>query len=145
MADALAFMYWRARIDANDVEFVLAPPRQLDGDSDKPAIGLGLGRRHFFSSSTGLFGEQQHAMWVLDFDCCGEMTLDEDGVERAAKAFVRNDPYFPGPYRAHFCVVVLWIVFEARFLERSARMLEGVVSEEVRRLPGMFVERVKAR
>lgn len=142
MADALAFMYWRARIDANDVEFVLAPPRQhLAGGGDAAAMGLGLGR-HSSSAGGTLFGEQ-HAMWVLDFDCCGNMTLDEDGVERAAKTFVRNDPYFPRPYGAHFCDVVLWRLFEERFLDRSARMLEGL-PEEVRRLPGLFVERVKA-
>lgn len=27
LADALAFLYWAAKVDANDVEFVLAPPR----------------------------------------------------------------------------------------------------------------------
>ena len=28
MAEALALMHWGARTDANDVEFVLAPPRE---------------------------------------------------------------------------------------------------------------------
>ncbi|KAK3669285.1 hypothetical protein LTR78_010823 [Recurvomyces mirabilis] len=80
MADALAVIYWHAKVDANDVEFVLAPA------GTHPASA---------AWSSGVLGE--HTMWVLDFDCCGVMTQDEEGVEKAARAFYRNDPYFPRP------------------------------------------------
>jgi hypothetical protein len=53
MADALALMHWVAEIDANDVEFVLAPPRE-DQSSEKPVFQSECLRRH--------------SMWILDFD-----------------------------------------------------------------------------
>ncbi|OAA69949.1 hypothetical protein LEL_09765 [Akanthomyces lecanii RCEF 1005] len=45
MADALAFLHWSARVDAGDVEYVLAPPRSNDM-ANSPSIG-----------SEGLFSE----------------------------------------------------------------------------------------
>lgn len=82
MADALAFVHWQARVDANDVEFVLAPPRQDHRSRPAPFESAALG---------------SHVMWILDFDCCREMAMNEDGVDKAAKAFWRNDPYYPRP------------------------------------------------
>lgn len=39
MADALAFLYWIAKVDANDVEFVLAQPRSNDPpDMKSPSL-----------------------------------------------------------------------------------------------------------
>ena len=81
-------------------------------------------------------------MWVLDFDCCRRMEMDEDGVKRAARAFVRNDPYFPRTGRENPDDGALWDVFEERFLERSAEILEGE-GEEVRRLPGVLIWEIK--
>lgn len=75
MADALAFLYWIAKVDANDVEFVLAQPRSNDPpDMNSPSL--------IHSDVLGTL-----AIWILDFDCCNDMTLDESGIERAADAF----------------------------------------------------------
>lgn len=82
MADALALMHWGARIDANDVEFVLAPPRV---ESLPPS-------RTFQSEHLGA-----HCMWMLDFDCCRAISMDEAGVEKACVAFFKNDPFYPRP------------------------------------------------
>lgn len=123
MADALAFLYWSAKTDAADVEFVLAPaPRHRGGEQ----IG-----KTFASDALG-----NYAVWVVDFDCCRSITMDRDGVERAARAFVGNDPYFPRPGRE------LWDEFVGMFLDASKRVLEvqnGVASD----LPDLWVEAVE--
>lgn len=77
MAEALAFMHWRACIDAKDVEFVLAPCRQPAQDA--PALSQGA------PFTAGQLG--QHAMWIVDFDCCRPITLNQEGVNQAVIAF----------------------------------------------------------
>lgn len=79
MAETLANLYWRAHVDANDMEFVLAPPRK---DSAHPIKSHILG---------------EHAVWILDFDCCKLITVDETGVEQAVIVFYKNDSFFPRP------------------------------------------------
>ncbi|KAL2129185.1 hypothetical protein VTI74DRAFT_8113 [Chaetomium olivicolor] len=49
MADALAFMHWEAKIDANDVEFVLARPRDPSATPNtQPGIGSHVPRMKGF-------------------------------------------------------------------------------------------------
>ena len=76
MAEALAIMHWICEIDGNDVEFVLAPP-------DPQAKG----------TTSNCLGE--HSVWMLDFDLCRMMTMDEWGVKQAVVAFWRNDSFYP--------------------------------------------------
>ncbi|KAI9170692.1 hypothetical protein HJFPF1_00162 [Paramyrothecium foliicola] len=79
MAEALATLHWRLRTDAADVEFVLGAHR---GDKADDSSSMPLG---------------QHALWLLDFDCCRPITADEAALDPIARAFWRNDPYFPQP------------------------------------------------
>ncbi|KAF2993556.1 hypothetical protein E8E14_001591 [Neopestalotiopsis sp. 37M] len=107
VAKALAFMYWKAKIDANDVEFVLAP----SPDSVIPK---------FHSKHLG-----GHNLWILDFDCCRGMSMDEEGVRQAAQAFLRNDPFYPCPGREKREDQELWTHFKAQFLEASSCFLQN--------------------
>jgi Zinc finger protein len=68
MAEALATIHWYGERDANDVEFVLAPPR----NETQPKLSNILG---------------DHTMWLLDFDCCRRMSMDEKGVDQAVAPF----------------------------------------------------------
>ena len=119
MAEALAIMHWIAKIDANDVEFVLAPPRK--------------GTQSFCSLSLGA-----HCMWILDFDCCRSITMDQAGVEQAAAAFWKNDPYFPRPAKSSREDRELWAVFKEQFLQTSGNILG---SDDIARL---LMERIEA-
>ncbi len=119
MAEALAILHWVAKIDANDVEFVLAPPRE--------------GAPSFSSSSLG-----EHCIWILDFDCCRSITIDEAGVDQAAAAFWKNDPYFPRPARSSPEDRELWAAFKEEFLRTSGKVLG---SERIARL---LMERIEA-
>ncbi|KAL4881648.1 zinc finger protein-domain-containing protein [Aspergillus karnatakaensis] len=98
MADALAVMHWVAEVDGNDVEFVLAAPNNKSGQTWSNVLG-------------------KHQMWLLDFDLVRTITLDEQGVEQAAKAFCKNDPFFPRP------ASLLWRAFSQQYLATSAHCL----------------------
>ncbi|KAH8725811.1 zinc finger protein-domain-containing protein [Phaeosphaeriaceae sp. PMI808] len=127
MADALALMHWGAQIDANDVEFVLAPPRR--GGPPPPST--------FQSEYLGI-----HCMWILDFDCCRPLSMDEAGIEKACVAFFRNDPFYPRPGSREAADEELWQVFKQRFLVASRRILREV-SEDGRFLSEKLVERIE--
>ncbi|KAJ5056937.1 zinc finger protein-domain-containing protein, partial [Bipolaris maydis] len=124
MAEALALMYWGARIDANDVEFVLASAR-----ADHTPT--------FASDYLGI-----HCMWILDFDCCRPIQVDETGVEQACAAFYKNDPFYPRPGSGEAADEELWVLFKQRFLESSWRVM-GEASQDKWFLADMLVERIE--
>lgn len=98
MAETLATLHWLALVDANDVEFVLAPPR--------------LGTDAKLSNFLG-----EHTLWLLDFDCCRAMSMDEEGVAKSVEAFFGNDPYYPRPGEAS------WTAFRETYLRTSSRII----------------------
>ncbi len=136
IANTLAVLYWKAHIDANDVEFVLAPPPSQD--HAVPA-NEALAPQSIINSHT--LGE--HVVWILDFDCCRRMPLDEKGVEQAVEAFYRNDPFYPRPRHGSSKDQALWTFFKDRFLEASEAILEHGSPEA--RLPALWVESVERR
>ena len=93
MAETLAILYWKARIDANDVEFVLAPPPKLNHSKrfEEPLAYDAVIKSHNLG---------EHVLWILDFDCCKPISLDEKGVDQAVTALYKNDPYYPRPKRS---------------------------------------------
>lgn len=127
MAEALAVMHWVAEVDGNDVEFVLAAPNDI----------LDQDRRS--RSWSDVFGE--HQMWLLDFDLVREITMDSEGVQKAVKAFWKNDPFFPRP-DAHS---ELWKGFRGQYLQTSERCISRKHgnNKEVLELPGAFIYSVE--
>jgi hypothetical protein len=81
-------------------------------------------------------------MWMLDFDCCGEMPLTEEGVREVAKRFWMGDPFFPHP-DCKGCEgdERLWEAFRDRYLCASRGILSGE-DESVRMLPELLVARI---
>lgn len=137
MAGALAFMHWCARIDAKDVEFVLAPGRKPADGANSPELRRGT------PFTAGQLG--QHALWMLDFDCCRSITLDQDGVGRTVTAFYRNDPFYPLPGRPKNSVdAALWQVFCDHYLATSQKLLADE-SPEIWKLPSLLTEQLVQR
>lgn len=136
IAKTLAVLYWKAHIDANDVEFVLAPPPSSDR---AVPTNEALAPQSIISSDT--LGE--HVVWMLDFDCCRRMPLDEKGVEQAVEAFYRNDPFYPRPRQGNSKDQALWTFFKDRFLEASEAILEHGSPEAC--LPALWIELVLGR
>lgn len=83
LAEALAHCYWRAHVDAHDVEFVFAPT--CSTQSSTPTFKL-----------AGL--EHELFIWMLGYDCVREMEQSEEDIRRAVHAFYQNDSYFPRPH-----------------------------------------------
>jgi hypothetical protein len=50
-------------------------------------------------------------MWILDFDCCKNISLDEAGMEEAVIAFYKNDLFYPRPGCDDKNDQALWRVF----------------------------------
>lgn len=135
MAETLALLYWKAQVDANDVVFVLAPPRTHHSMNPK-ADGA-----HPSIINSHILGD--YAVWILNFDCCRDMSLDEAGVEQAAAAFCRNDPYYPRPKPDDPEIQEPWEKFKKWFLEEREAIL-GTESPEAR-LPALWVGMVERR
>ena len=136
MAETLANLYWKAHIDANDIEFVLAPPPAHDS-----LLSLEKHMAHHTTINSPTLGE--HVIWILDFDCCKPMTLDEKGVEQAVAAFYKNDPFYPRPRRDDVKQQELWTLFKDRFLEASEAILGKGHSGA--QLPALWVELVEQK
>lgn len=64
-------------------------------------------------STTGALG--QHCMWILDFDCCQNPSMDEAGIDQACMSFWRNDPFYPRPGSGNVADEKPWEVFRTRF------------------------------
>ena len=126
MAEALAIMHWGAQIDANNVEFVLAPPR--------------LKHPHSLTFQSDYLGV--HCMWVLDFDCCRSISVNEAGVEQACTTFFKNDPFYPRPGTGEAADEDLWTVFKKRFVQPSMRVL-GEVRQDKWFLTNKLIERIE--
>lgn len=124
MAETLAILYWKAHVDVNDVEFVLAPPRI--GTSVASEI-----QSDFLSP---------HVMWIIDFDCCRAMEMTPDGVTQAVTAFLKNDPFYPSPGKQDVRDQRNWTIFTEVFLGKS----RGLLDKQDFGLAGLWVERVEA-
>ena len=126
MADALAVLHWEAKIDADDVELVLgSAPTNLYNQVPKfaelerlPAnSNVGVPPRHNFQ-------KRSVHLWLLDFNMCSKITLDDLGVKKAVKAFYRNDPYFPRPLAENRNDKRLWELFSERYMATSKLILD---------------------
>ncbi|KAB2571406.1 hypothetical protein BFW01_g10021 [Lasiodiplodia theobromae] len=151
VAGALATMHWKARVDGRGVEFVLGsvPPGMA---RLKPLTAAELEGLEPGSDTERLVQKRAAVcLWLLDFDQCGNMSMDDKGVERAVEAFCGNEPYYPRPV---VVVVVdgedggdgkdarLWKGFCARYLEISDRILSGTALP--RYLPRLMLESIEA-
>lgn len=157
MAESLAFMHWCARIDAKDIEFVLAPARSatttslsLDEDYIHEALSNYEAPLYDLKApslgSAPLFEDGQlgkHAMWILDFDCCHPITMDKIGVDQAVVAFYRDDPFYPTPKRENGVDTALWEIFREHYIITSHALLKD--DGTMQKLPTLFIEKLVRR
>ena len=98
LAETIAQLFWKAHVDANDVEFVPTPPWKGDA-----VYHQGIFAPVIESNVSG-----EHGVCIIDSDLCRDMTMNRGGVEQAVKAFLGNDPYFPHPRRESSLDQLLW-------------------------------------
>jgi hypothetical protein len=88
MADALAVMHRRVRIDADDVEFVLdsAPTRTTFALVVQPLTATDINsmpkNTSTWTSSFENFKRRTVRIWILDFDPCKDIPLEKKVVEQ---------------------------------------------------------------
>ena len=127
MAETLAVMHWGAGIDGNDIEFVLGSP------SPAPST-------RSIVRSENILGT--HVVWVLDFDLCREMPMNEEGVQQAVTAFYKNDPFYPRPLSSPS----LWKVFREQYLLSSVEVIVDAPNKDKRAfLSRRFIETIEKR
>lgn len=154
MAQSLAVMHWEAGLDAGDVEFVLGAPRSASQDQVElvpsstiatlpynsctrwreppektttmtaPDTWCREPHLHAYEASEAKTMATALDLWLLDFDCCGLITMDAHGIEKAASTLYRNDPYYPRPCSPESPDFGIWEVFRKSYLECSKRILE---------------------
>ncbi|KAK9780528.1 putative DUF3669 domain-containing protein [Seiridium cardinale] len=83
-------------------------------------------------------------LWILDFDCCKRMSMDEQGVQQGAEAFLQNDPFYPRPGKDNEEDKELWGYFRAAYEEASSfiSQTDSQVSERRPRLLMDTIERI---
>lgn len=146
MADALAVIHWDAHLDGRDIEFVLGSGAAAFGQPKVESKECLSGQQIPVSAVWRKGPSHSHSqkrivrIWVLDFDQCRHMTVDDDGVKDAVEAFYLNEPYYPRPGCTNRQDQVLWIVFCNRYLSKSYEILgDGAGAGE---LPERFIQEV---
>jgi hypothetical protein len=149
LASTLAVIHFKAEIDARDVEFVLgtAPSFSHNQAPTSAEILTGSPRMSSAPAGTGInFTNRWIHLWVLDFNECAPITMDETGMETAAVAFHQNAPYCPRPPRAATVsnaeMDEVWVTFEQSYLRTSSTVLRERAMDP-QRLPRLFIEKVK--
>ena len=135
MANTLALLHWVAKIDADDVEFVLgSAPTQMHSQVPDPEELTNLPVN---STTIGPVDFQRRAVhiWLLDFNKCNLMSMDEKGTDNAVKAFFKNDPYYPRPPGDNARDQQLWKVFRDSYLTASQKFGQTGLAQ-------MFIEKV---
>lgn len=75
---------------------------------------------------------------MLDFDLCRDMSMDEDGVKQAVKAYWINDPFYPHPGDK-----LLWEEFRKQYLRTSDEICGGLGLDTLVGLPKLFIDLVE--
>jgi hypothetical protein len=145
IAGALAALHWKACVDARDVEFVLgSSPTLTRSIIDISATPLENITPETYVGPSELDVNDWHRrevrLWLLDFNLCSQIPMDEAGVAMAAEAWRLNDPYFPRPFQDSPVCRELWNVFVSRYIDVADLILEK--SPHLRELPRKFIKSV---
>ncbi|KAK0609631.1 hypothetical protein DIS24_g12301 [Lasiodiplodia hormozganensis] len=146
MAGALAAMHWKAKIDARDVEFVLGTAPIAYPAKPLTSVELANMELNTYTEMrvfTGLsYVQRTTHLWVLDFNQCQPISMDEAGVSQAVEAYMINDPYYPRPPveddDGHDSR--LWSTFAIRYVRISDQILRK--NPELRSFPRLFINKV---
>ncbi|KAK1471094.1 hypothetical protein CCUS01_06208 [Colletotrichum cuscutae] len=151
MAHALAVMHWVAKIDGNDVEFVIrsSPVAEQVVRTDYRLVDI-LALKPMTSTYELLthnppdFGRRVTSLWMIDFDDCHDITMDDAGIDKAVKAFIETSHYCPRPNSGDNYIETMWKDFSSMYLSFSSTILTKLGKKnELGNLPAKFVERLK--
>ncbi|KAK2591965.1 hypothetical protein QQS21_010337 [Conoideocrella luteorostrata] len=146
MAHAMAVLHWHTRIDGNDVEFVLGSSpmqeQQVRGRMDLHTLNSYTGPTSNYEKITHSradFAKRLTSLWMIDFDDCSDISMNQDGVEKAVKAFVDTNHYCPRPNSGNNFIQQAWYEFGKRYLDWSAKILEKTNFSNLKDYPLKFL------
>ena len=155
MADILAVFHFKAKMDADDIDIVLGTaavgsPRKCQplSSAEIGQIPAGQSTREESSNMHRNFKKRTIHLWVLDFNACKPITMNEQGINAAVKSFWDNSgQYFPRPVRELPRDHELWQLFSSQYLESCRKLidiedLDQEVREKRHKLPKMFLNKV---
>lgn len=144
IGEGLAIVHWAARFDGRDIEWVMgSSPAQEDDIPTLAERKEWMGQGQYLSSRLQLdFRRRTSYVWLLDFNQCKPISLDEAGINMAASAFFDNDPYYP---RAGHGDGSVWRTFAEAYLAMGQKILDpAIVRDKIADLPKQFVDKVAA-
>ncbi|KAK1540369.1 hypothetical protein CPAR01_06358 [Colletotrichum paranaense] len=151
MAHDLGVMHWVAKIDGNDVEFVIGsfPVAEQVVRTDYRLVDI-LALKPMTSTHELLthklpdFGRRVTSLWMIDFDDCHDITMDDAGIDKAVKAFIETNHYCPRPNSGGDYIETMWKDFSSMYLSFSSTIMTKLGKKnELGNLPAKFVERLK--
>ncbi|ORY55842.1 zinc finger protein-domain-containing protein, partial [Pseudomassariella vexata] len=100
MAKGLAFLNFGAQYDGKNIDWAIACPR-----------------------ASSCHPEFDHTLWMLDFNNCQPMSMNEAGVWKVAKAFWHNKPYYPRPGKGRADDEKLWQLFRKTYVDAAQEII----------------------
>ncbi|KAJ1338252.1 DUF3669 domain-containing protein [Microdochium nivale] len=152
MAHALAVMHWHTGIDAKDIEFVLGSSPMEDQKIRNQGYTMQQLAKLPAQSSTYErvthshvnFNKRVISLWMIDFDDCHDITMNEAGVDQAVKAFLDTNFYCPKPGTGVAFIDNLWTDFAKTYVHCAEEILKSGSSRrpDLLSLPQVFIRKI---
>ena len=136
IANALAIIHWEAKVDANDVEFVLGSAPKLRTPASAAEMKNSSPDDPKFLRQTLNFNYRSVGIWLLDFNNCKGFPENDAGLKQLVDGFYWNDPYYPRPVNMTAEDRKLWETFKQAYLEASSKLIKS-------NGPRLFIEAVE--
>lgn len=125
MADAMAVLHCIAKIDAMDIQFVIGSAPSDMQSSGKSLTSIEIenmqpGQSTFEMVIAKDFTHRILCLWILDFDACKTIDVDQAGAQAAVKAFMGTEAYCPRPSEDSEAQS-LWVTFGKRYMSTAAK------------------------
>ncbi|KAK3939265.1 hypothetical protein QBC46DRAFT_438214, partial [Diplogelasinospora grovesii] len=151
MAHALAVLHWHAKIDGMDIEFVLG---SSPVEEQKIRTEMTLPQVMALKPQTSTYEITTHAradfkrsitsLWMIDFDDCSEISMDQQGVDKAVAAFMETNHYCPRPGTGDEFIDGLWASFSKLYISFSEKIFETIIKKPwLNHLPQYFISSVE--
>nr|AOC84394.1 OxaJ [Penicillium oxalicum] len=149
MADALAVLHWHTQIDAFDVEFVLGST-PLDRNGARRMLPFRQVEElppgsSTYENATNVdqnYRKRAVSLWLIDFDACNAITMNDAGVRQAVDAFLKTDPFCPRPNTLDKYAGRLWDVFSEQYIATGRRLIK---KKKLQGLPAKFIEKIEQK
>lgn len=148
MAGALAILHWHKKVDGMDIEFVLGSS-PTDHNAARRALDLrkieslapGTSTYEHTTNNTPNFKKRSIILWMIDFDACSTIPMNDAGVRQAVKGFLETEPFYPRPYTGDEYAESLWRIFSQSYVETGQKITAKTARKH---LPSRFIQNLES-